>query len=39
MSPDEGGRFAEVHCDATIAWPLLIRAILESREKKTSKGE
>jgi deoxyhypusine synthase len=31
LSPDEGGRFAEVHCDATIAWPLLVRAILESR--------
>lgn len=29
---EEGGRFAEVHCDATIAWPLLIRAWLESRE-------
>ena len=34
MSPDEGGRFAEVHCDATIAWPLLIRAVLEAREKE-----
>jgi deoxyhypusine synthase len=32
LSRDEGGRFAEVHCDATIAWPLLIRAIIESRE-------
>ena len=29
VSPEEGGRFAEVHCDATIAWPLLIRAVLE----------
>jgi deoxyhypusine synthase len=34
MSPEEGGRFAEVHCDATIAWPLLIRAVLETREKR-----
>jgi deoxyhypusine synthase len=25
----EGGRHAEVHADATIAWPLLIRAVLE----------
>jgi len=29
LSPEEGGRFAEVHCDATIAWPILIRAMLE----------
>jgi deoxyhypusine synthase len=25
----EGGRHAEVHADATIAWPLLVRAVLE----------
>jgi deoxyhypusine synthase len=31
LSREEGGRFAEVHCDATIAWPLLIRAIIEQR--------
>ena len=31
LAPEEGGRFAEVHCDATIAWPLLIRAFLDSR--------
>lgn len=29
VPPAEGGRFAEVYCDATIAWPLLIRALLE----------
>ena len=29
LPPEEGGRFAEVYCDATIAWPLLIRATLE----------
>ncbi len=29
VSVEEGGRFAEVHCDATIAWPLLIAAVLE----------
>ncbi len=33
VSPGEGGRFAEVYCDATIAWPLLIRAFLESRKR------
>ncbi|MBN1779817.1 deoxyhypusine synthase family protein [bacterium] len=27
---EKGGDYAEVHCDATIAWPLLIKAVLES---------
>jgi len=31
LSRAEGGRFAEVHADATIAWPILIRALLETR--------
>jgi len=34
VSRDEGGQYAEVHCDATIAWPLLVRAILEERARK-----
>jgi deoxyhypusine synthase len=25
----EGGRFSEVHSDATIAWPLVVRAVME----------
>ena len=25
----EGGRFAEVYADATIAWPLVVRAVME----------
>jgi deoxyhypusine synthase len=25
----EGGRFAEVFADATIAWPLVVRAVME----------
>ena len=29
VSPKEGGRFAEVHCDATIAWPILVKAVME----------
>ncbi len=29
VPPSEGGRFAEVLCDATIAWPFLVRAVLE----------
>ncbi|MFZ5830499.1 MAG: deoxyhypusine synthase family protein [Planctomycetota bacterium] len=33
ISRDEGGRHAEVHCDATIAWPILIRAVLEAKDK------
>jgi deoxyhypusine synthase len=32
VSREEGGRFAEVHCDATIAWPLLVRAMIETKE-------
>jgi deoxyhypusine synthase len=38
VSPEQGGRFAEVHCDATIAWPLLMRAVLESRDDSLSRG-
>jgi deoxyhypusine synthase len=30
----EGGRFAEVHADATIAWPLVVRAVIERLEKE-----
>ena len=33
LSREEGGQFAEVHCDATIAWPLLVRALLEERTR------
>jgi deoxyhypusine synthase len=29
VPPSEGGRFAEVYADATVAWPLLVRAVLE----------
>ena len=30
----EGGRFAEVFADATIAWPILVRAVLERTTSK-----
>jgi deoxyhypusine synthase len=30
----EGGRFAEVFSDATIAWPLVVRAVIERLERK-----
>jgi len=29
VPPSEGGKYAEVYSDATVAWPLLIRAVLE----------
>ena len=29
VPPAEGGRFAEVHCDATAVWPLLVKGVLE----------
>ncbi len=32
MSPSEGGRFAEVYADATVALPLLVKALLESQD-------
>lgn len=34
LPPSEGGRFAEVLSDATVAWPLLIRAVLERIERQ-----
>lgn len=29
----EGGRWAEVHADATIAWPLVVRAVMERLDR------
>lgn len=29
VPPAEGGRFAEVLCDATIAWPILLKAVMQ----------
>lgn len=29
----EGGRFAEVHADATIAWPIVVKAVLERLDR------
>jgi deoxyhypusine synthase len=29
VPPEEGGRFAEVFADATIAWPIVVRAVIE----------
>ncbi|MBF0587808.1 MAG: deoxyhypusine synthase family protein [Magnetococcales bacterium] len=35
IPPDEGGRFAEIFSDATIAWPLLVKAVMERIPFKT----
>ena len=34
VSPAEGGRFAEVFADATVAWPLLMKAVFEELDAK-----
>ncbi|MEX0938826.1 MAG: deoxyhypusine synthase family protein [Pirellulales bacterium] len=31
---DEGGRFAEVYADATVAWPLLMKAVFEQLDRQ-----
>jgi len=33
VSAEDGGRFAEVLCDATIAWPVLLKAVMQRLEK------
>lgn len=33
-APEDGGRFAEVLCDATIAWPVIMKAVIQRIEKK-----
>ncbi|MCC6525415.1 MAG: deoxyhypusine synthase family protein [Polyangiaceae bacterium] len=33
VSEREGGRFSEVYADATVAWPLLVRGVLERMGK------
>jgi len=35
----DGGRFAEVFADATIAWPLVIRAVIERIEREPVRGD
>ncbi len=34
MAPEEGGRYAEVLCDATISWPLIMKAVQQRLEKE-----
>jgi len=34
LPPEEGGRFAEVFADATLVWPLLMKAVFEALDKE-----
>ncbi|MFZ5448553.1 MAG: deoxyhypusine synthase family protein [Thermodesulfobacteriota bacterium] len=36
VSPEDGGRYAEVLCDATIAWPLLLEGVIQRLAKTVS---
>ena len=33
VAPEDGGRFAEVFCDATVAWPILVKAVKQRLDK------
>ena len=35
LPESQGGRHVEVHADATIAWPIIVRAVLERMQRKT----
>ncbi len=37
VTPEDGGRFAEVLCDATVAWPLLVKAVKQRLDKQQKK--
>jgi len=34
VSPNNGGRYAEVYADATVAWPLLMKAVFEELDRR-----
>ena len=34
VPPEEGGRYAEVHADATLVWPLLTKALFEELDRR-----
>lgn len=36
VPPAEGGRFAEVYADATVAWPVLMKAVFEELDRRAS---
>ena len=33
LPPDEGGAYAEIHADATLVWPLLMKAVFEELDR------
>ena len=37
VPPSEGGRYAEVYADATIAWPIILKAVMERMKKNKIK--
>ena len=37
VSPEDGGRYAEVLCDATIAWPLLLKGVSQRLGKDVNR--
>ena len=37
VPPEEGGKFAEVLSDATIAWPIILKAVIERMKKRKKK--
>ncbi|MCL6593223.1 MAG: deoxyhypusine synthase family protein, partial [Alicyclobacillus sp.] len=37
VAPEDGGRYAEVLCDATISWPLLFMAVRQRLAKQNPK--
>jgi deoxyhypusine synthase len=34
VAPVDGGRFAEVFCDATVAWPILVKAVKQRLDRR-----
>jgi deoxyhypusine synthase len=34
VAPEDGGRFAEVLCEATVAWPFLVKAVKQRLDKQ-----
>jgi deoxyhypusine synthase len=39
IPPGDGGRFAEVYADATVVWPLLMKAVFETLDEPQAGGE
>ena len=39
VAPKDGGRFAEVLCDATVAWPILVKGVRQRLDKQEKREE